>query len=474
MDSSASMLLALPQEVVDTIAGCLDLTSICNLRLTCKAVSHLCVGPRFLSFFANQKTDLTAESLQGLIHLANHSTFRGAVKLLTVVAIVYNIDELDSVLSQKYRRVRTDQPFPQSSRSLSMTPEQLDEVRRNRKPALEEQHVQKGMVKSQSDVRLLTDALCSFGMLAAVALEAVIMQGLNEYTTPFEVFHKDPIWNRAAQVYKTVTLAIARSGAAVHALQVYTGLQHCSTPALAIYEHMRALEAADFAKAAQSIKSLSLSISTHARIFMSKKSLKEGSFAGVALLLEQMPNLECLDLHLFTIHDNFQSYYVKLFTCIADKVVLPSLRNCKLRGLPCTEGSLLAFLKAHNGIETLEMKGIHLEPGSWRRIFNHLYRMSALQRVTLSNLRGPDLADLTHLAPKKENETPWSRNWREDTDCVLQCIGGELLHTRTMSREEILRERLDFAAGFAVFLAGALQNNIWVTRGRAEFGPLLM
>ncbi|KAL8716227.1 MAG: hypothetical protein Q9220_000132 [cf. Caloplaca sp. 1 TL-2023] len=469
MSCSASTLLDLPPEVVDAVAGNLDLTSLCSIRLTCKHLSLVCIGPRFLSLFANQKTDLTSESLGGLIHLANHPIFGGAVKRLTVVAVVYDVDELDQMLSTTQRRRYTGQMKEGMIRRCSMTPVQLDEVRQNRETVLAQRGVQAQVFETQSDMKLLTEALRSFRILATMIVEAAVIQGLNNCVATAEACNWAPVWDQAAKVYRTVMFAIAHSGATIYDLHIYSDVQRCSIPALVVYEHMPALEAAGFAKATERIASLSLSISTHVGKAVSAKSVVEGNFVSVVPLLEQMPNLECLDLHLFTISHDFEDRYVKIFTHIADKIVLPSLRHCKLRGLRCTGKSLHAFLNAHVSIETLEMRQIHLRSGSWRGIFNRLCRMPALQRVALSNIWGQRLIN---LMPEKENELPSSRNWTADANCWLNCIGGKLLHTRTMSREEIVKEQFHFAERPAGRPFGSLQNDTWSARTRVEYGPL--
>ncbi|KAL8749961.1 MAG: hypothetical protein Q9199_007367 [Rusavskia elegans] len=141
-----------------------------------------------------------------------------------------------------------------------MTAEQLDEVRQKRRLILAERRKQNRMFKQKLDVRLVAEALCSFGTMATIAAETSSRQTLDRCTVPVIVCQRVALWDRMAQVYQTVMLAIAQSGVTVNNLQIYSGIQRCGVPALALSEHMQALEAANFSKAAKQIRSLSINI----------------------------------------------------------------------------------------------------------------------------------------------------------------------------------------------------------------------
>ena len=495
-----AQLVRYPPEIVDKITEDLDLSSICALRLTCKFLADQCCGPQFLSYFHNQRTDLSRESLQRLNQISQHTRLGRAVRRVKVSAVFYDISELDNMLLTKNRRQK--HPMLASSNVIaSMSQDQLDEASANREHVLANLREQQQMKSDQSDIRLLADALRGFGTLATLTVDAAVMQGLKEYVAPSTVYSWYPVWVRAARVYHTTMLAIACSSIAINDLQIYTSVQRCSIPTWDINKHMPALETAGLAEAAKHIKNLSLSISTkvntddwgsmdpcarfseennssyQTRIDMHQGELfgddpgatADGNYPGVAKLLKYMPKLESLDLHLYKTLRGPIKRYAQVFSCIAEDVELPSLRHCKLRGLQCREESLLRFLDAHNSLVTLELHEIHMISGSWPRILAYLCTLPALQQVTLSNIWA---GKLLNLAPRENGSgSSACRRWTKNPDDCLDCIGGHLLHTRTFSREEIQRERFAFANGPSGPPAGSLQNSIWMNKLREEYGP---
>ncbi|CAL8581615.1 hypothetical protein XPA_007304 [Xanthoria parietina] len=104
-----------------------------------------------------------------------------------------------------------------------MTAEQLDEVIQKRQLILAERRKQNRMFKQKLDVRLFAEALCSFGTTATIAAETSSRQTLDRCTVPVTVCQPVALWDRMAQVYQTVMLAIARSGVTVNNLQIYSG-----------------------------------------------------------------------------------------------------------------------------------------------------------------------------------------------------------------------------------------------------------
>lgn len=213
--------------------------------------------------------------------------------------------------------------------------------------------------RDKSDVRSLAAALCGFGSLKALVIEASVDQGLGVYNEPSSIREWHPVWIRAVEVYRTVTLAMARSSIAVEYFGIYKRSQRCSVPTWDVNAHMPSLESSNFSQAAQHIKSISLSVSTKVETDMQKvadararltgaelayyeagmgtqagqlsendsDAVSEENYPGVARLLTQMPHLEQLDLHLYgTLRGSVKSY-AKIFTYIADDVRLLSLRS---------------------------------------------------------------------------------------------------------------------------------------------------
>ena len=502
---SKARLNGIAGELVEKINEDLDLPSIRNLRLTCKTLGDRCCGPRFRSFLEHQKTDLTASSLQRLCRLAHHSRLGSAVLTLTVLATINDASEIGRMLSTKRRRITEQQGMLVCTTELEATQEELDEAHQSHERLVARTQEQQQMTRDESEVRLLADALRSFGLLAILEIEAVVDQGSGNFLASSSAQEWHPVWIRAVEVYRTVMLAIAHSSIAVDTLHVYKGSRRCSVPTWDVGTYLPALEASNFSQAARHIKSISLSVSTKVETNLQKvadaradltgadrayfeagmgtqvdqlsesdpQAIAEGNYPGVARLLTHMPNLEILDLHLYNTLRDGARCYAKVFECIADDVVLQSLRHCTLRGIRCSEPSLLKFFRVHDAISTFEMSEIHLTSGSYSPIFAHLCTLPHLQSVTLHNLWAPRTG-LLSLAPKNrpiEHNPSFVGSFTNNQNCSYRCVDGTMVHTRKFSREEIQGERFEFAKGPSGRQMGSPQFMAWMRTRQAEYGP---
>ena len=358
----------------------------------------------------------------------------------------------------------------------------LEEAQRVREKLSAQQAEQESITQNGSDVQLLADALRRFGKLPRLAVEAFLDQGSGKHAAAAPQGESQRVWVRATQVYRTVTLAIAHSGAAIQSLQIYkdSKTKSCGMSTWDINEHMPALESTTFVQAAQHIKSLSLSFSirietNHQKIadvraktsavdhaYRSDYEAGRGmgqlsdllsesdpsavaaeDYPGFARLLKQTPNLEHLELHQRGIRCNNATYARVVVSCIFDNVVLPSLRHCTVRVPFCDEVSLLKFIRLHKALDTLELLHSDLVSGSWNPVFSQLCDMPLLQQVTLSNIRTPGKYGVMNLTSplhsKEEREALIS-----DGENCSRYGGGMKVHTRLISRDQMLRERFVF------------------------------
>lgn len=491
-----------PPEIVEKIVGDLDLNSIRNLRLTSKVLEDHCSGPRFKSFLGRQKTDLTSSSLSQLTAIARHPRFGAAVNTVVVLVVVHDYSELDRMLSTKRRRVFEKQGVFSITTEPEATQEELVEAQQTREKLVAQQREQKELAQDDNAAHRLKIPLQSFRTLETLAVEGAVVQGLGGYVPPSSVREWHPMWIRASEVYTSVILAIALSGIAIDTLTIYSNSRRCSVPTFDVNETE---DYVSLGPEGQHIKNLSLSVSTKvetddrkiadARARLSEverayfntgmgtnadllsendpDAMAEGNYPGVARLLKRMPNLERLDLHLYGTLKSGSNNYAKLFTHIADSIALPSLRRCRLRGLRVTEEALLRFLTAHPKITTLELGELHLISGAWAPIFAHLVNMPHLQQLHLSSIWGPKR--LLSLEPReqawKEDWKPSSGGWTRNKNFSYPCLDGTMVHTRTYSREDIHRERFQFAKGPEQRQMGSPFFMAWLETRRAEYGP---
>ncbi|KAI4271489.1 MAG: hypothetical protein LQ337_005969 [Flavoplaca oasis] len=403
------------------------------------------------------------------------------------------------MLKTKRRRIHEQKGVFSITTEPQAAEDELDEARRNFDRLTSEREEQQEMKRNESDVQLLTDALRKLGAPDVLTIEAAVDQGEKTQLISSSAAREwHPIWVRASQVFRIVMSAIARSEAPVKTLIVYNKSLRCSVPTSDINELASLFGSKSFNAAAQHVRFFALSVSTKVETDPQKiadayaemsevdrayyeagmgtnvgllsnekpAAIFENNYPGVAHLLKQMPNLENLHLHFYNTLQGIPKSYVKVFTYIADEIVLASLRRLRLRCFYCDEASLLKFLRAHPNIERLELREMHLTTGSWSPVLDLLLTMSSLQEVTFHNLWKPE-AGMLHLGPND----PSKSDWEGDGNSSFACMGGVMVHTRTFSRKDIQNERFEFADKPDGRQYGSPQFHRWITAREVECGP---
>lgn len=380
-------LMSLPSLVTEDIIQYLDLDTTKKLRLSCKALSEQCIGPHFKSFYRQQTTDLTEESLQSLYALASHPTLGPAVKDLTILAVVTDYSELEEVLSSGMQRKVTSLGAIQSVSCRESTEDELFMVHADLK------WLQARQEELQLPEILVTESLASilglFGALDSISLDTGIVLG-RDNTEPYSSEKFDEVWTRAKTVYSLTMTAVARSGVTVDTLSIYRDTLRCSIQTCRITAHTANLDPADrLSFAGKSVKNLALSISPEIPEDFDMVALTGQSGCGIASLLELMPNLETLNLQMYrsgkgkTVNPD-EREALEEFT---QAVHLPSLQQCSWHGINFTEETMLQFLKSYPQITHLTLGNVHITAGSWTPILEHLSsNMPALTFLRLSNL----------------------------------------------------------------------------------------
>lgn len=452
---------SLPSLVTENIVQYLDLGAIKSLRLSCKALSERCIGPHFKSYFREQRTDLTEESLKSLCALASHPSLGSTVKILTVLAVVYDSSELKEVLSSGERRIVNFDGCIQTVTYEDCTEEELTTVKSDLG------WLQARQDEKQSDVSViesLVSAMKLFEKLDSISLEAAVVQGRGEIEPPpNRKWHET--WTRAWQVYDLTMTAVIRSGIAIDTLTVYRETMRCSVQACNITAHIASLDAADrLSFAGSSIKHLALSISPEITEDFDSTTLEGQNGYGIAGLLKLMSNLETLDLHLYRPRKGKRIRCERILEEVAQVVHLPLLKQCSWNGAFCTEETMLQFLKKYPQITHLTLGEINLVSGSWAPILEYLSNeMPALISLRLSNLwrRG----NVMNLDPV------WSEPSRKLPRSLYYPFGGgwKMVHTMEFDAAD-LKRGLDFRPrpGGRALGSGPLMR--WRKSRYAEYG----
>ncbi|RAK95663.1 uncharacterized protein BO80DRAFT_485991 [Aspergillus ibericus CBS 121593] len=453
-----------PAVVVDVIVDHLDLQSIKALRLTNRAWSKLCLGPRFKSFIRHQTTNLTAESLKSLMELACHPDLGSVVKQLTILADVYDPSLLKRVLHTRRCEDRTRMP---RLTARDCTQDELEQARAGLQ-WLEEKSLTCLLVDEDVIGKILATILDHFGQLDLIALEATmttaprgdIFKSLGEWHI---------IWVQATQVYHIAMTALAQSRIEVEALSVYRETIRCGVPSNEITDFMNNLDAKGWAfSSGQSIKYFALDLSMRVdsnperlaeerdqleryerenrrrwtgnlgalQADLHPEAVAEDNFPGVARLLQKMPNLESLVLSLRRTVKGDVNPYHQLFDAIAE-IHLPLLGTLSLLGIYATSDSLLRFLQHHPTIRELSLEKIDLSSGSWEPVLQHIQQMPSLTRVILSRIAVA--GETVNLRPADDTE-------KRDSLChpdYFCCIRGVFVHRREFDAASI-REGFQF------------------------------
>ncbi|KLJ08190.1 hypothetical protein EMPG_09958 [Blastomyces silverae] len=324
----------------------------------------------------------------------------------------------------------------------------------------------------QSDESILSSlvsAFRTFARLDSVNLDAITVWGRDSLVSTLHGREWHRIWVRASQVYRLSISALATSGIAVESLSVYRNTLRCSVPSCDIMTPLENFDSRAIALFGKSIRNLALGVSMKietdpGKISATRKLLEQASprsrgafhwdmldstdpeaitesnFTAIARLLQFMPNLEALDLHLYHCLKGDPSGYDKIFELISKHIRLPSLKQCYLRGIYATQGALLQFLANHPFITHLDLREIHLTSGSWEPVIDHLdSKMPALTRLRLSNLWTNQILNLRPIWETKFDEM----NYLKPNPISYPCHGGLVVHTWDF-KEHDLKKRLKF------------------------------
>ncbi|PGH00361.1 hypothetical protein GX51_05860 [Blastomyces parvus] len=490
----------LPPEVVENIAENLDLGSLKCLRLASTACRILCLGPRFKSFFRQKTTDLTESSLEALCALASHPDLGPAVKHLTIMAVIYDVSEAERILSLGVRRIagKLDEGTVRSAVHATLAQENNltfgtlrgfknsrpmigfsrqncdDQDRLDAESDLTWLRARQKEQDGQSDESILSSlvsAFRTFTRLDSVNLDAITVWGRRDTTVSTlhgQDWHR--IWVRASQVYRLSMSALATSGLVVESLAVYRNTLRCSVPSCDIMAPLENFDSRNIALLGTSIRNLALGVSMKVETDAGKisatrkkileqttpgsrrlfdwdmlgstdpEAVAETNFTGIARLLQFMPNLEALDLHLYRCLRGDLSGYDQIFELISQHIRLPLLKQCYLRGVYATQGALLQFLANHPFINHLDLREIYLTSGAWEPVIDHLNsKMPTLTRLRLSNLWTTQVLNLRPIWEADFDEM----DYLKPSPISYPCQGGLVVHTWDF-KEHDLKKGLEF------------------------------
>ncbi|KAH6886746.1 hypothetical protein B0T10DRAFT_549720 [Thelonectria olida] len=189
------------------------------------------------------------------------------------------------------------------------------------------------------------------------------------------------------------------------------------------------------------------------------QSLCRDNFPGISLLLQHMPNLQKLDLHMYQTleYEAYDGgsrlhYYGAVFKHIVDAgLQFRQLKTLILRSLCINADDLLTFMGRHSGIENLELHNAMLDGrpahSSWSNVLMNLCRSAVHQGTSLSRVFCSGLSNTSQtfrgqwdhphnlLRRHEELEGQWiERCWLRSRQ------GTPVLWAREVLRDEFERE----------------------------------
>jgi hypothetical protein len=443
----------LPAEILCAICIDLEFGALSRCRLVSRQWRAL-FTPFILSHFESQNIDLSAESVQRLSYLASSpADIRGAIRTLNLVCLHNH-----TVTLRHFSPVTNAGKIDHQQEALWIKRKQ------DERAALPWADLGKS----------LTAALDQLSNLDKLSLEGVAIHfrgamgnnptGFTRHSpenTPGLVWKE--FWDDAVRAFRVVLLAAARSQTRLKILSMFQNTARCGIPSSELTQDLLdQIRDEGFARMGTGLRKLSISIGTAAmppqlpdlhllspalfqdsrlRALLNPASEEltpappnENTLAGPELharvhenglvqLLDFMPNLEFLDLHL---------YVTTSGSCVSEERPLPSLlsnifhcltlsrlENIRLRGLRTDEQTLKAFLCHHPQLQSLALVNMFLSgDGSWTEVLaTAVKHCRGLCRVELCNLWQPNDHGPLHL----ESNCPMARRFNRDDADIQTC-----------------------------------------------------
>lgn len=430
----------LPNEIVETIVGYLDLQSIGHLRQTSRTLAAKATQDRFKSFFKSKHVEITRPSLEAFVRATRPGHLGCLLQNLTLVGIVNNTIMLaklaakaKEIKDQRDEEDEDDEEDDKTNKGEKDDEESAESIARELAILVERQQDFDDMHEAGTDVDLLREAFNNF--------QASGKSEISSVSLAIEIYREDPetrvqpgdfkagswkmIWQCAAETYRTALLSFGASGLHINDLNVYERIQRCSLAGNKIYT--LDFTEAGLADVLGSLRSLSMSLSDKI-IELSTTDIgdtgdpsdsvdweaaedtrpvedvqdevdRQSNYEGLAILLQQCPRLESLTLHHFQLDTqpmmpeiNFHRYIY--MDHIAERAHVPHLKALSLRGILVNAKALLSFVKQAPAMGAISLQHVSLRQGTFREFFDYCTSDGTqLERLCFDDLRDFGLVD---------------------------------------------------------------------------------
>ncbi|KAF5005511.1 hypothetical protein FDECE_8050 [Fusarium decemcellulare] len=368
----------------------------------------------------SQSIDLTKEGLDRLRDLSSSSDLAPRIRHLELIYIYYHETPADP---DHPDTTFPDEPIFPRRDLWCLNSLRFPDDPEDRKWMDDRQAEQFALTGATMCVQL-SDALRAFGSLDKITLEAVVVLGRQpEHRWPphkVEYLAWKELWSRAIQAYRVVMSAIARSQIHLNSLVIYEWTKICSIPCNEAVAVVPRIIQQGFAAVGSHLNNFSISLATKLtpvvpikddddfyepldlssdQILPSSGSTldDESEFQDMARLLQLMPNLKSLAMHLyrtFRDEESFFNSYSSLLSVLFRCMALPHLRSLNLRGFPAQKTLINDILLTYPSIRYLALVYMRFKPDEWAGAFSPLAN-------THSSVRTLRLSDIWSSGPRE-------------------------------------------------------------------------
>jgi hypothetical protein len=393
----ANLFMGLSPEIISHVGGYLDAASLGILRLGSRRMREA-FTPHFIRHHIgdSQSIDLTKQGLDRLRGLSSSYDLRPRIRHLHLVCIYYHETPADPDPDTTF----PDDPiFPRRDQWL-LRPLRLLDAPEDRKWMDDRQAEQFALPGAAICVQL-TDAFHAFGGLDQITLEAAVVLGrLPEHRWPphkVEYLAWRELWARTIQAYRIVMSAIARSQIHLGSLTIYKETKICSVPCNEVAVVFSRILQEGFAAVGSCLNNFSISLATAVTPVvpvsddefyepfdisggqrLSANDLKvdnKPEFQDIAQLLQLMPNLKSLTMHLYqTFRDDnsFFNSYSSLLSAIFHSTPRPHLLSLDLQGFPVQITLMNDALSNSPNIQSIRLQYMYFQPSHWAQALSPL------------------------------------------------------------------------------------------------------
>ncbi|KAI5359823.1 hypothetical protein Slin15195_G116840 [Septoria linicola] len=405
----------LPAELVENIVHCMTLHEICALRLANRSIASKASQDHFRSFYRSKRVDIDERGLKDFVVVTANAGMGCLIDDFTLTGLVYNSLSISSQLRSGNMRQTTEVSDGGHIKTgwRSSTEEERNALQRQLNTLQRRQEAQLHFLQSEDAQRLLVKAFRNIvkgrsphKQLSVTLDLAVFREDALIRSTPVQGGSWRMIWQAAADTFQLVDDAIDASTLPIHTLRIFPAYGNNAQRRCALFctEVPHVIKYSGLETCLARLKTLTLTFSdasikfddrdaelvtlcdkhelarqqrggstTHDLNRMMEAQRSE-NFTGLVSFVQSCHHLETLDLHRYRLMKgpnstgNIQGD--KISHLLFQRLTLPHLRDCRLRGFRVGSENTLMFLQRHR-LHKLLLKNFVLSAGTFRVIFDH-------------------------------------------------------------------------------------------------------